>query len=245
MDWQTSVLPGELSDWRAVQVGLTDVSNGWLVLRKPTSTIFNLGELLLTKDGGKSWHRYAMPFAGEITWLDRQTGWISGGVSGRELYHTLDGGKSWQAVDLPGTLAQVNSAVFLGQVQQAWDGSLSLTAAISQAKTPVLQTYVSRDGGKSWLLVATADLKEGAPLTALPQAGEVFADGSRLHGLSHKFAAPVMQLGSHGGNLFWAVTRQGTCQGQKGEPGFTCVSQDTLWLSTDGGVSWRVVLPLS
>jgi hypothetical protein len=247
MDRQTSPLPGELSDWRVVQVGLTDASNGWLVLRKPTSTIFNIGKLLRTLDGGKSWQSYSMPFTAEITWLDTQTGWLSGGVSGRELYRTADGGRSWQEVVLPAALATVNAPVFLGQVSVSSDGTLTLSAAISQVKTPVLQTYTSRDGGKSWQLASMNDLREGAPLGALAQSGMLFADGTQLRNLSaatsFTFGAAVVQLESNGSGLVWVVSRQGTCEGEKGEANFNCYSQDSLWLSTDGGVSWRMVLP--
>ena len=132
--WQAAAMPEEVSDWRVVQVGHQDLQTGWLVLQMPTSTIFSIARLLRTSDGGLSWQLSDLPFASEITWTGAGTGWISGGISGRELYRTLDGGKSWQEAALPGSLADIKAPVFLGAVQAAEDGLLTLSAAVSQVK---------------------------------------------------------------------------------------------------------------
>lgn len=246
-EWQTTALPEEVSGWRVVQVGFDGQQDGWLVMRMPTSTIFSIARLLRTTDGGVSWQVTELPFAAEVTWLDSQTGWISGGVSGRELYRTVDGGQSWLEADLPGGLARVKVPVFLSPVQVSEDGTLSLSAAVSWVKTPQMRSYASHDGGKTWQQTGSLVLHEGAPLNPLAQTGVLFADGAKLRGLStvagFDFKAAVVQLGSNEKGLAWAVTRQGTCQGVKGEAGFTCSSQDRLWLSEDGGVSWRMVMP--
>ena len=251
-EWQSTPLPEAVSgwsssEWRAVQVGTKDMRNGWLVVQMPTSTIFSVGKLLRTTDGGNSWQILDLPFAAEISWLDAQTGWLSGGVSGRELYRTTDGGESWLETSLPGNLAQVKVGVFLSQVQAARDGTLTLSATVSWAKTPQMQSYTSRDGGRSWQLTDSIELHEGEPLSALAQTGGLYADGARLRSPSaaagFDFKAPVAQLGSNGSGLVWAVTRQGTCSGVKGEDGFSCSSNDSLWLSVDSGVTWRLMLP--
>lgn len=245
--WFSADLPNEFSGWRAVQLGFEDMQSGWLVLQMPTSTIFNTGKLLRTADGGSTWQSFDLPFAAPITWVGDHTGWLSGGVSGRELYRTQDAGASWAKASLPADLAKINASAFLGQVRHASDGTLSFNAAISQVKTPRLQTYTSRDQGKTWQLTGSFDLYEGAPLhTVAESASGLFADGAQLRSSlaasSFSFQAPLVQLGE-AGELAWAVTRQGTCSGEKGQPSFTCRSEDHLWLSNDGGKTWRQVLP--
>ena len=245
--WKSSKLPEEVSGWQVAQLGLSEARSGWLVLQMPTSTLFNLGKLLRTSDGDKSWQSFELPFAAEIAWLDAQNGWLSGSVAGDELYHTTDAGASWQPVALPGDLPRLSSPVFLGQVTQAADGTLRLNATLSQIKTPILQTYTSHDGGTSWQLTSSQELHEGAPFSAAPQtAAGLFADGSSLRGLSSStpafgFDASVTQLEAGTGDVLWAVTQQGWCSGEKGEAGFSCASRDVLWLSTDGGRTWKAV----
>jgi photosystem II stability/assembly factor-like uncharacterized protein len=246
--WQSRPLPESVSGWRVVQVGFNPQGEGWLVMQQPSSTLFSLGKLLRTANGGQTWQVYNLPLAEPLTWVDAHTAWMSGGVAGGELYRTTDGGQSWQAALLPGELSQVSSSVWLGLPAVSTDGTLTLQAALGQVKIPALQVYTSRDGGLSWQLRRQVELHAGAPSYPLPQtASGLYADGARLINASGKlvyiFDAPVVQLESAPGGLVWAVTRQGTCLGEKGTPGFSCSSQDALWLSVDGGEVWRPVGP--
>lgn len=245
--WQSLSLPEEVNDWRVIQVGLTDNQNGWLVMQLPTSTIFSVAKLLRTSNGGSTWLLSDLPFAASVRWTDMHTGWLSGGISGRELYHTTDSGKSWQPVRLSGDLDLDKTLIFLGEVQQMADGVLMIHATLSHVKVPYLMTYISNDGGQNWQFSSSKELSESAPMTALPQAGEFISDGPKVHSLSadiyYAFEAPVVQMGSNREGLVWLVTRHGVCQGDKEEPGFSCASQDSLWLSSDGGVTWDMLLP--
>lgn len=244
--WEKSELPQHYSGWRVVQLGHHNISHGWLVIQRPTSTIFNIGRLLTTSDGGINWQVYSMPFAAAITWAEGESGWISGGVSGRELSRTEDGGKTWQSVKLPDELVEDNAPVFLSQIQYTAGQELMFYAVVSHVKIPTLFSFTSRDDGHTWLSSGMIDLMNGAPLTALSQTATFFADGQLLRSqdsLLISFADPIVDLGSNGHQLIWAVTRQSSCLGQKGQPGFTCSSRDMLWFSTDRGENWSQVLP--
>jgi hypothetical protein len=80
-------------------LSFVDSQTGWLSLRLPSSSNFNLGRLFHTTDGGHSWAQLPIPTGGEIHFVDNQRGWVEGGASGDELYSTNNGGQSWTRLE--------------------------------------------------------------------------------------------------------------------------------------------------
>ncbi len=70
-----------------------DAMNGWLELKRVSSSNFKEGVLLSTKDGGKSWIELPRPpTVDRMTWISPEVGWIAGGVSQGDLFqHEMAG----------------------------------------------------------------------------------------------------------------------------------------------------------
>ena len=79
----------------AVYTQFIDEHTGWIVVKRATSSNFNIGTLFQTHDGGATWTRLAIPFGEPVYFNSPDNGWIGAGASGEGLFRTRDGGQTW------------------------------------------------------------------------------------------------------------------------------------------------------
>jgi photosystem II stability/assembly factor-like uncharacterized protein len=144
----------------------------FLLLKQEGDTASNVGFLLESSDGGRSWQSLPRPpQAGQISFESGRDGWLAGGFPGSKLWRTEDGGRSWTQVKLAGLpetgghwvsyLPPRISAGGRGLLPTVWPGSEGLgTRAI---------LYSTADAGRTWKRLSS---------TRLPQVnGSLEADG--------------------------------------------------------------------
>ena len=81
------------------------------------------------------------------------------------------------------------------------------------------QVFHTKDGGLTWQAAGLVD----CPLIKSP------------------LPAGTINSGWVDSSLGWAATSTGSCQGKKGDPGFTCQVDQRLWQSLDAGKTWELI----
>lgn len=258
------------SEVQRAHIQFIDPSNGWMALKLQSSSSFSLGALLKTRDGGRTWQVLPLPVAGKLHFLNKDRGWLTGGVSGDDLYATVNGGSSWTRVRLAGITedpaAQVH--VSLPAFADTRHGFLIVNVLDEQGKRVIL--FNTHDSGDSWAsaaaLTVAQELSSGstAILVATPQgvvlalppgadraAVERFAtfDGLEIVG---DMPGGVIQASFLDPQQGWALVQEGKCTGDKlgaiakippeGED-FQCSVSVNLVETKDGGATWRRVSP--
>ncbi len=167
----------------AVHMYWLDAQTGWLVIRRATSSNFDVGTLFKTTDGGDSWTRVTIPVGDPVYFVTSDLGWTAGGAAGNQLYATRDGGQSWRQLDLacapaptlpcssapalPNSSARV--APLLPKLQSARDGVLPVIVAADNDSH--LDLYRTRDSGETWELESRWSLGSAvSPGTRFPIA---------------------------------------------------------------------------
>jgi hypothetical protein len=171
--------------YAAAQVEFADSAHGWLVGRLATGAAVSLGVLLRTVDGGESWQRLpAPPAAGRIVFASPERGFMTGAPVPERLYRSLDGGQSWQEMPLAVRAAHGQALYYaLPQFTTPQDGTLSVTVA---GRRPRLLTFVTRDGGLTWLparslVLPGGDYSEPVPASLAPSGDPAaFAPGPSI-----------------------------------------------------------------
>jgi len=159
------------------RVNFLDAAHGWVLGQVATSSAFSIGELLRTTDGGATWECLPRPpAAGRFVFVDSEHGYLTGGPVSERLYRTLDGGRSWQELELPIT---VEKGVALYDLPTFHSPMLGTLAVSLRGDSPRVLTFVTRDGGGSWLPASSTalppgDYDEPAPI-ALGESGGVLA----------------------------------------------------------------------
>jgi photosystem II stability/assembly factor-like uncharacterized protein len=155
----------------------TDAQHGWELLEIATHAgIPEVGEMLRTTDGGKSWAFTNLPIVDHFHFVTAKDGWIAGGDDG-ELFVTHDAGDSWHKVTVavPANLGPDSDYSFgLPNFTDNQHGILGVTASSASAPGASVILYSTQDGGRSWKPSATfKDLPNIAyvyPMAALDSA---------------------------------------------------------------------------
>ncbi len=253
--------PDAISD--AVFVQFLDPDNGFMVVRRATSSNFRVGSLFRTSDGGASWQRLSIPIGDPVAFISIEKGWVAGGVTGDELYETNDGGASWQRQDVGGGQGQnlYRLPVFENE------NSGILPVVVKQGATSQVDTYLTEDGGTSWQLSASVpvnrEVQDGQeiPLDAgkdlqwtvvVPHEQQTLRsspDGQvESSGNSGPGVGSIDQMDMVTGLVGWASSSEGSCSGQDNfdlenpDPnGVICTSQVSFLRTEDGGVTWQAL----
>lgn len=169
-------------------------------LHTPSTTVSTI--LLASEDEGKSWTEPAARVRGaaldQIQFLDSDTGWVSGNVSGSLpkdpfLLKTTDGGKTWRRITL-------FDDTFFGSIDQFWFDSRTHGVMVLNRKgsrgTP-FQRMETMTGGDSWMS-REVGAKASAPLrpkTALHPDWRIRTDvPSKTFRLEHRLASRWTQV---------------------------------------------------
>jgi photosystem II stability/assembly factor-like uncharacterized protein len=133
--------------WLPHSIQFTDEKNGWIVLKGQTRSIFSVGRLLHTADGGKNWQTLDMPIGEAVRFTTTEIGWTAGGVGGNELYQTQDGGRTWRPITLPlpkGT----RDVILLPAFKDPQNGILPVM--ITEQDETRLEVFTTQDEGETW-----------------------------------------------------------------------------------------------
>jgi photosystem II stability/assembly factor-like uncharacterized protein len=142
------------------------------------------GELARTTDGGQTWDRWPVPFAGaHLTFVDPDTGWalvpqgVAAGSMAVALWSTADGGRTW--APRTGTPPAGSADAGTGHLPL---GGLKDGIAFRSANVGWVSggdyapghvwLYVTHDGGQTWQpqeLALPADLTEAMVTTGTPR----------------------------------------------------------------------------
>jgi hypothetical protein len=205
------------------------------------------GDLALTANGGKTWHKTNGPGFGPLLFTTRNDGWVRG-ESARLDYHgklfvTHDGSKSWQQVVLPGPKPEQANAtyglpIFTDQehgfltIQYSGPGiqSVALFSSTDAGRTWKKDNVLSSDShttytpvNSEWRAVTLANHKVsiGLPLTtSLPSSG-----GAVDEAITNVYHSSFVDS-SHGWVL--AGTSGGTVQ---------------IFSTSDSGATWTNITP--
>ena len=190
----------------------------------------------------------SFPGFGPIVFLNAWDGFTSvvhGGPDGLGLYRTTDGGKTWSAATLPAGAQQVGLPVFSGQRGLAWD----VQAVSSTTSAPSLLR--TTDGGSTWQqaqiplgsdsVAANPDVLSGTAAVMVGTSGTIYAttDGGGTWSTTKPGITAqqllstnvITQVSFFTPVVGWALI------GPKG----SALEQAALYLTTDGGVSWRAI----
>ena len=208
---------------------LADGKHIWINARVQTSSNFNFGELFISAHGGEQWEKVVhTPSGGRIYFNDAMNGWLVGGAENNELWHTGDGGKTWKAVNFDVSLP-ADVSFELPAFANERDGWL-----VAYGK----QNYfllASHDGGATWALEAKGQALTRATFILTPQAAAGIA-----RFLKNRFPKDVFYVAMANQKVGWAYSERGECNKKK-----DCVIKSALYLTTDGGYSWRsIALPV-
>ncbi len=232
--WQATFLAAPLASHQALQLHFFNLQHAALLLRRQTGSNFQQGLLLVTSDGGQSWQSSETPAAAPIFWLDGQRGWLAGGPSGKELYHTPDGGRTWQPVSLPEKLQDPVAEFSLSRPTVIDGERLLLPVAYSGEEASAWLLYTSLLGAARWDLSPRWSLEAASPGPAPTLPGALNSPAGLLPGES------IARLELTASPLGWMQTQQAICQGEKGRD-LTCRQSTRLWRTLDGGQSWLLL----
>jgi hypothetical protein len=140
-------------------ITFTNVSHGWLLLTRESSSNFSFGDLFSTDDGGQSWMRLPdPPIAGALRFISPAIGWVQGGPGDFDLYVTRDSGRTWrQQKMLPpaGVPAQAEAYYSLPEFAQGPNRNGVLAVNFAAGIHSSLAAYISSDAGQNWRLATS------------------------------------------------------------------------------------------
>ncbi|HAV76689.1 MAG TPA: hypothetical protein DCX53_04965, partial [Anaerolineae bacterium] len=139
-------------------MGWIDSQNGWIAVKKISSSNFSLGTLFKTSDGGSTWRTFPLPAADRVTFHDNQLGWAVGGPTGNNVFQTKDGGSSWQ--DAAPDLLSLSYAAVHEPVVVNGQGLLIVVEGNTKSKLSVY-TSVHIDSGWSLYDQVPMDVEPG------------------------------------------------------------------------------------
>lgn len=213
---------------------------GYLVHVEPSSG--GPAEIARSDDGGRSWSRSRpLPFSGPAEFTSASEGWLVGDpfAGPPTLRRSLDGGRTWRRVRLPTSrrVASIGLPTFMGS-------SGVVPATIQRAHRWGVEFLTTDDGG-SWQRAATVRFAGRAPnrlgVTGIAgpktwwvangngTAVRTANAGVSWHRTSAPNGDPMVSLSPVDALRAWTLTQHG--------------QRHRLWVTSDGGRSWRHVTP--
>jgi hypothetical protein len=197
---------------------MLDAEQGWLLLRRSSSSNFSRGALFFTHDGGLTWQRRTAPAGEPFSFHDGTQGWMLG-ADGVTLWATADGARSWQPVALP-AIQEPLRRVGLPLFATAGDRAL-LPVIVAAPAGQDHRWYASSDRGASWQPWAAPRVPGDAPAWLRQHAGD---EGTE------PIALPWLQAGGVTRAMFATAT-----------DGWALDSGRRLLRTHDGGQQWQTV----
>lgn len=184
-------------------------------------------DIFRTTDGGHTWQELSsipspsVSQASQLTFINPQDGWMILSTSDTagpgdviDIYRTTDGGVSWSKVSSTGTSASPNTSPgHLPLGGSEWGVSF-LNASTGWATyqlsgTPLIQCYITHDGGSTWSLQTLAPPSSTTPFATLPPTFFTSSEGllpallfNRANGNKEELDVYV----THDGGANWSRT---------------------------------------
>lgn len=260
-----------------VQIYFDAQIRGMELLTPDSGWVLRGNQLLLTSDRGLTWDVITPKNVDQILgveFIDPQQGWLVSPNDKGELsvHQTVDGGQSWQAFTLPTsaldvaaaylefidgqtgwvTLKMVSGSSFsVGQLFATQDSGRTWEEQSIPLGEPVQfsdalqgwvsggpagdQYYATADGGYSWSAITPREYTLAIGMNEIPNLPE-----------------NVVQVNTADQSHAWALTRNGSCWGDKSSVGadalpyaepFRCSISTQLWMTDDGGQTWHEITP--
>lgn len=206
--------------------------------------------LYVTADGGRTWSERPTPPPGHgwIKFLDPSHGWTAGGPTGATLFTTTDGGMTWETQQLPAQPGIAPSALVLTSgPSKTSTGQLVLFAPFARDGDGGV-FFRSGDDGATWSFAARTPQPAGSVAAVLDDRNWLVASASTLL-FTHDAGAtwvlrnvglpgPIGRLDVADPAHLSAIVEETRCGA-----GADCFVPFGLYLSSDGGMTWRDATP--
>jgi len=142
----------------ATWLTFSDTMHGWIDFSIVSNVAFDPGFMLMTDDGGKSWHtpRADPHTGGAIRFVTEKRGWLAGELG--ELLSTTDGGNSWKEVALnpPSKIKRdFRATYFLPTFRDKKFGYLPVFFQGNEDAGAGLFIFTTNNGVREWKPIAT------------------------------------------------------------------------------------------
>lgn len=245
LDLNSSELSGQ--GW----ISFADTLHGWLNVGITSSSAFNLGGLLTTSDGGRTWDwvKQGPGVAGTILLLTDKDGWLAGGPGDTELYATHDAGSTWQKTSLQAP-KELGSAVYptydLPTFEDRLHGFVAVTFSGPEGSKSAAVLYATADGGLTWKPDRTLANLEASSIGQ--KVASTLADSTWITAVAPAGPQPTLkQLRSNDRVTADVNTQTGYFSGSR----VSFVTPTQGWVfsahgllsTTDGGATWAAITP--
>lgn len=243
-----------------VFIDFVNESDGWVMVKQPSSAQFSVGRLFHTDDGGTTWTELDVPIGGEINFIDRSTGWTVGGPRGDELYRITDAGETWNRVSItPPPEFREATPVYGIPIWPSADLGLLAVTFTGRRAVSGFAFYSSTDQGLTWELpgpvvpspksialgvsVLADAVSDGTWFAVDPQrAGELFVARNRGEQVEQLPAEGlpdgVFHLDFANPTTGWAAAASEKCPQKT-----NCVYRSILLATDNGGDAWQRLAP--
>ncbi len=256
--WSESTLPpAHTISQPMLRLTFLDSLHGWLVMNTPKD---GTGVIFITQDGGATWEQAPLPFAGDITFVTKQVGWLVadwfGAISPGLLAETHDGGHTWRQVKLPvpdfqpGSYTQVDNPLMVFSTKD-------YLLPVGYGHDQRLYLYSTADGGATWRLAPffaqtsgggvneatsgmTGHLADGATIFRTTDAGQHWAIVQPVIGLTGAPLASWVALHFATPLAGWTLAWNTGCTFSKS--GKVCTDARQVFHTGDGGHTWRLMV---
>ena len=235
-------------------IAFVDTNHGWANLDVVSSSNFDLGILLMTSDGGRTWRRspHDPMVAGPITLVTTEEGWLAGGV-GDELYVTFDNARTWQEVNLkaPQQLYPLKEATYQIPIfNDTKHGFLPVTYSARGARGAAV-LFKTEDGGQNWKVAGIvsnlSEISHGQLITSTIVDSTWITAAVADHS-SEPVHVRLSAIGAQGHINATTETASGYCQGARlsfatTAQGWLLTGYHRLLSTSDGGATWTQIVP--
>lgn len=233
-----------------------DALHGWVLLRANGNTAMGGGALAATDDGGATWKALGVIAAGPIRFVTIMDGWLDGeanGEAGPGLYVTRNGGKDWEPVALnapPSFGAKVYPTYGLPEFANKDAGSMLVTFAQPNDKSPELALFLTRDGGRTWSLIGSSQEGRASWRTAYID-GQLLAAGcpsrefTLLRSSSAGISANKISRAASGAPCSNAGASISQISFANDMHGWLLSFGGDLLATSNGGYDWSTITPLA
>ena len=206
--------------------------------------------LYVTADGGRTWSERPTPPPGHgwIWFLDAAHGWTAGGPAEATLFATTDGGITWETQHLPVQPGFASSELILTSgPSRTSTGQLILFAPFARDGYGGV-FFRSGDKGATWSFAARTPSSAGSVAAVLDDRNWLVASGSSLRFTDDAGATwvsrnvglpgPIGRLDVADPAHLSAIVEETRCSA-----GADCFVPFGLYVSSDGGMTWRDATP--
>jgi photosystem II stability/assembly factor-like uncharacterized protein len=218
----------------------------FVMLALPTAPGY-ISRLYVTQDGGRTWERRSgVTEGGRFAFTDDLRGWAVRGDT-ETLVRTVDGGRSWSRAPLPALAIGGDPPRYPSIPVATPDGQLVLLTSSGRDGDPT-RLFTSRDQGSTWATGGPTPANTYGSIAILSD-GTWFLYGDPPQRSADRGATWEPDRGALEGGIGRITASHGqTMSALRSEPSpcgplADCFVPTRLWISHDGGLTWRDATP--